>query len=131
MTSIFASLSLKQNGVFTLSPYGDAEIVSGQYCKLAVIIFDSSSRPVTITDYSLKLRLKKADSTILVLDGTPFDNNKGETEFILSAVDSSLLKIGEDQGAEVEIYQTSSPTIKAFIAIEKAITVVDQVLKVV
>jgi hypothetical protein len=126
--NLYGSLSLKQDGGLPVTPYQKPIIYAGQYCKLAVIITDFSDRALTLTPYSLKLRLKKTDGTILVLQGTPFDNPKGEMEFELVPDDSKLLKVGSNLDAELELYLTGSPQVTSFITIKEAISIVNQTL---
>lgn len=126
--TLYGSLGLKQDGGIPIAPYQEPIIFAGQYCKLAAVITDRSDRALTLTSYSLKLRLKKTDDTILVLEGVPVDNNKGEMEFELVPDDSKLLKIGSKLDAELEIYLTGSPQVTSFITLKEAISVVNQTL---
>jgi len=126
--NLYGSLSLKQDGGMVITPYQKPVIALGQYAKLAVILTDISDKAFTLTTYTVKLRLKKADDTILVLTGAPFDNNKGEVEIELTAANSALLKVGANQDVELEIHLTATPTITSFCTIKEALTVINQAM---
>jgi hypothetical protein len=126
--NLYAALGLKQDGGMPLAPYQKPTIYAGQYCKLAVIVTDASDRAFTLGAYSLKLRLKNADDSILVLTGVPFDSAKGEMEIELVPADSLLLKLGANQDAEVELYLTATPQVTCFISLKEALTVISQAL---
>lgn len=123
------TLGLKEYGGFSLgSAFLPISITQGQHCKLGLIFRDNDHRAITLSNYTLKLRIKKSDNSILVLTGSAIDNAKGEMEFVLSSTDSASLPVGNGQNAELEVYLTSTPTTTSFYTISQALSVTAQIL---
>lgn len=123
------TLGLKAYGGFSLgSAFLPIAITQGQHCKLGLIFRDNDHRAITITSYTLKLRIKKSDNSILVLTAVPVNNTGGEVEFTLTNTDTSSLPTGNGQSAELEVYLTATPTTTSFYTIPQAISVAAQIL---
>lgn len=106
-----------------------AKVVKGSHCKFGLIILDCSNRPLTLTSFSTKLRLRKSNDTILEILGTPIDNNKGECEYTLTTSETEELFMGPDQTIEIELFKTATPAITSFHAVTKALTITDKTIK--
>lgn len=104
--------------------------VQGQHCVLTAIFTDSDGRPMTLTNYTVKMRMRKQDDTVLVVAATPFDNNKGEVEIVLTAAASLELKVGKNQVLEFEAHLTAQPDIKTFVKASAFYEVMSQALPV-
>lgn len=123
------SVALKEFGGIALNPFRKpVRITKGQHCVLAIFFSDEAGRPLTITAYNFKIRLKKADGTILVLTAIPYDNGKGESEVVVSAANSDLLLTGLNQSVEIECFQVSSPSVKSFYTALNVLSVIDQLM---
>lgn len=123
------SVALKEFGGIALNPYRKpVRITKGQHFVLAIFFSDEAGRPITITAYNFKLRLKKADGSILVLNAVPYDNSKGESEVVLSAANSDLLLSALNQSVEIECFQVSAPTVKSYYTAINVLSVLDQLM---
>lgn len=104
------------------------EIIRGSevYCRCSIKHSDDS--PAAIYNYTVKMKLRKADGTILELTSIPFDNGNGKVDFILYAADTSLLMLSEKnkpQNVELICEKTATPTTKTFIPILSAVIIKD------
>jgi hypothetical protein len=104
-----------------------ATILRGQYCKLGLLIFDSSWRPFVISNYTITLRLKLQDNTKVELAAVHIDNGKGEVEFELAPAQTALLMVAALQDVEVELKLTATPEEINFYTIKSGLTVLDKV----
>lgn len=120
-------LGLKElGGVSVTSMESPANVVKGAHFKITLFIGDHNARPLTVTSYSVKLRIQLANDSIVEILGTHIDNNLGEMEFEITAAQSAQFKLGTNQSVEIELFKTADPTIKSFHKIESALNVFDK-----
>lgn len=120
-------IGLKQSGSLISDPFlTPINLILGQYAKIGSIVTDDFGKAITITGYTLKLRIKKSNGSVLVITHAPIDNNKGESEFILIPADISSLNISQKQDVEIEYFLTATPAVNSFFTIKGILNVVDQ-----
>lgn len=123
------ALGLKEAGGHGLAPWGELAVTKGQHCKVGIAVRDESGKPVTMSLFTLKLRVPQSDGGVLVKTAAAVDDVKGESEVALSSADTELLGVGTGKNLEVEIFLTGTPTTTSFHPIRGVLTVVDQLLR--
>lgn len=126
--ALTVQLGLKEDGGFQISPWQKTIVITkGQQCKVGIVLSDSSGLPVTITGYTIKLKLPVANGTPLVKTALAINNNKGESEVELLPDDTALLLVGPKQSCEIEVMK--SATVKSFYPMKASFEVVDQLIQ--
>lgn len=127
MSKFVFTISSIQIGSFTgLSINQPVPIVKGEHIIIKAAVKNELGLPHSMSSKTPYLRMKKQDGSNLSVVGTVTSIPDGEMTFTLDATTTSSLKKGGNQDIEIEIRSTSSPNLKTFFKVSRAVHVREQ-----